>query len=208
MDDVKQPRREKAANTRKKIIEAAHEEFIEKGFHGATIASVSARAGVAAQTVYFVFHTKPQLISAVIDAAVMGDGAETPQETEWWAAMLAAPDPVTSLRAFIRGAAPLFARASAISEILRAAALTDEEVRATYDYHEELRREGFREVIAAAAKKGHLTRGLTVDSATDLFVTLYGDSVFVLMTRDRGWDEATWINWLCDELPRLLFSSD
>jgi hypothetical protein len=121
--------------------------------------------------------------------------------------MSAAPDAASSLQAFIRGAAPLFARASAITEILRAAALTDGEVRATYHYHEQLRRSGFREVIASAAAKGALKPGLTVDSATDLFLVFYGDSVYRLMTADMAWGEDTWINWLCEELPRLLFDS-
>ena len=73
MADVKISRREKAARTRAAIIEAAHAEFLERGFHGATVVSIAERAGVASQTVYFVFHTKAELISAVIDAAVMGE---------------------------------------------------------------------------------------------------------------------------------------
>ena len=41
--------------------------FVEKGYHGATVASIAARAGVATQTVYYVFNTKAALISAAID---------------------------------------------------------------------------------------------------------------------------------------------
>lgn len=78
------PRRQKADATRRKIVAAAHEEFAANGYQGATIASIARRAKVAAQTVYFVFHTKAALISAVIETAVIG-------------------------------AAPSFARASAIS---------------------------------------------------------------------------------------------
>src|SRR3990172_9274928 len=114
-------RRGKALATRRKIIRAAHDEFTQKGFRGATIASIAAQAGVASQTVYFVFHTKAGLMSAVVDDAVMGDAAIIPQKTEWWKAMEAEPDAVQAARAFIVGAAPLFERASAISEILRAA---------------------------------------------------------------------------------------
>ena len=66
--DVKGPRRRRAEATRQKILRAAHEEFVERGYHGATIASIARRAGVATQTVYFVFHTKTELVSAAIDA--------------------------------------------------------------------------------------------------------------------------------------------
>lgn len=209
MADVKgKSRRDKAAATRRKIIRAAHDEFIERGFHGATITSIAARAGVAAQTVYFVFHTKPELISAVIDDAVMGaDEPELPQEAPWWAAMDAAPRADEALRHFIRGAAPLFARASAISEILRAAALTDDEVRRTYQYHEDLRQAGFRQAVESVAGKGALRAGLTLDTATDLLMTLYSDSTYQLMTTQRGWGHDQLIDWLCQALPELLLES-
>lgn len=204
MEDVKPSRRDKSEATRRKIIAAAHGEFIEKGYHGATIASIAAAAGVAPQTVYFVFHTKAALITAAIDAAVMGDDAEIPQESDWWARMIAEPDASEALRLFIRGAAPLFARASRLSEILRAAALTDDEVRQTYADNESLRRTGFREVISGLAGKAELKAGLTIESATDVLLTVYGDSVFHLFTVEHGWAPDAVVDWLCGALPALL----
>lgn len=204
MPEVKISRRDKSESTKRKIIAAAHDEFIAKGYHGATIASVAAAAGVAPQTVYFVFHTKAALISAAIDAAVMGDLAEIPQETLWWAAMTAEPDAAEALRLFVRGSAPLFARASTLSEILRAAALTDDEVRRTYDYHEGLRREGFQAVVVGLAAKGNLRAGLTVETAADVFLTVYSDSVYHLLDVDHGWEHAQIVEWLCQALPVLL----
>lgn len=198
-------RRAKAAATRRKIVRAAHDEFAESGYHGATIAAIADRAGVAAQTVYFVFNNKAALIGAVIDAAVMGEDEPTiPQETQWWAAMRAAPTAEKALAVFVRGAAPLFARAATMSEILRAAALTDDEVAAIYETQEQMRYDGFREVIEVVASKGRLAKGLTVDTATDILMTVYGDSTYHLMTVERGWPPDKWIDWLCRALPALL----
>ena len=205
MDQVKSSRRHKAEATRGKILAAAHQEFCERGYHGATIASIARRAGVAAQTVYFVFHTKAELISATIDALVMGEEPpEIPQETAWWRAMQDEPDAAEALRGFVRGAAPLFQRASALSEILRAAALTDEEVRRTHLHHEELRATGFREVVELLAGKGPLREGLTVDTATDIMLVAFGDATYVQLTAERGWGHEQAIDWLCDALPLLL----
>jgi AcrR family transcriptional regulator len=207
MGQVKRLRREKAETTRLKILRAAEAEFTERGYHGATMASIANRAGVAGQTVYFVFHTKSALISALIDLLVMGEDApEIPQETEWWAAMQTEPDPAESLRHFIRGAAPLFARASTISEILRGAALTDDELRETYDYHEQLRYVAYREVIETVASKGKLRDGLDIDAATDVLLTVYGDSTYCLMTVERGWDQNRVVEWLCDVVPVALLA--
>lgn len=202
------PRRRKAEATRRKILQAAHAEFLDSGFHGATMAAIAKRAGVAVQTVYFVFHTKPELISAVIDAAVLGDDPTPPEEADWWKAMEAEADPAEALRIFIRGAAPLFARAAPISEVLRAAALTDEEVRRTHERHEALRYSAYRQIVGMLARSGRLRDGLDVDSAADVFFTLVGDTVYFLLTAERGWSEQRVVDWLCASLPILLLDTD
>lgn len=199
-------RRDKARETRRRILRAAHGEFLERGYHGATIASIARRAGVATQTVYFVFHTKAELISAVIDAAVLGEHDEVPQETSWWESMLAAATAADALRAFVRGAGPLFARASAVSEVLRGAALTDPELRATLAAHDELQRTGYRQVIDAVVAKGRLRPGLDPDTATDVLLAVLGDAMYVYLTTVRGWHHDAVIDWLADALPRLLLA--
>jgi AcrR family transcriptional regulator len=205
MPGVNRDRRSRADATRAKIVEAAHDEFVEKGFHGATIASIAKRAGVASQTVYFVFHNKVTLISAVIDTQVMGsEKPEIPQETDWWKAAFAEPNAAEALRTFIRGASPWCARARAISEILRAAALTDDELAATHREHEQMRLDGFRDVIEMIAAKGRLRDGLDIDSATDVFFTVYGDTTFYLLTVERGWSTDRVVEWLCDVVPGML----
>jgi AcrR family transcriptional regulator len=202
-----QSRRGKAQATKRKIIRAAHDEFTEKGFHGATIASIAARAGVATQTVYFVFHTKAGLMSAVIDTAVLGDAAVIPQETEWWKAMEATPDAVQAVTTFIFGAAPLFQRASAISEILRAAAQDDDEVRHTYEAHEEQRRVAFQQIIETLANKTNLRAGLTIDTATDLLMTLFSDATYQFLITNCGWHHDQLVDWLCQALPELILDT-
>lgn len=205
---VKSIRRKKADATRRKIIQAAHQEFIVRGFHGATMAGIAARAGVASQTVYFVFHTKPELISAVIDAAVMGDDdPRPPQAQPWWDEMMAEPDAVKALKIFILGAGVVFARAASVSEVLRAAALTDEEVRRTYQYHENLRRDGFGQVLEILAAKGPLRDDLSFDELTDAFMTVYGDSTYNLLAAERGWSHGQIMAWLCDLLPGMLLAA-
>lgn len=205
MSQVKGSRRQKSAATRRRILRAAHDDFVEKGYHGATVASIAARAGVATQTVYYVFNTKAALISAAVDLLVMGEEDPVPpQDTEWWRAMVAEDDASRALSHFVRGAAVLFQRASALSEILRAASLTDEEVRRTYEYHERLRAEGFREVVELLSTKGRLRAGLTVDSATDVLLVVFGDSTYHLLTHDRRWSHDDVVTWFDTSLPSLL----
>ena len=205
---VKRPaRRARAAHTRSVILDAACAEFLERGYHGATIASIAARAGVATQTVYFIFHTKAELVSAVIDHQVLGgDSPTVPQHSTWWAAMLAAPSAAVALEEFVRGAAPLLARAAPISDVVRAAALTDEEVHAIHQQHDQLQVNGYREVIDIVTTKGALRDGLTPDTATDVLLTLCGDSLWVQLTTDRGWPPQQVVEWLVATVPTALLT--
>ena len=155
-------RRERARQTRLKIIRAAHEEFLKHGYHGATMAAIARGAGVATQTVYFVFHTKAELISAAIDAAVLGEDDPTaPEDTDWWVAMLAAPTGAEALEHFVRGAGSLYARAAGISEVLRAAALTDPDVHAICRHHDQQQVEGFRRVVDAVTRRARYAAAST-----------------------------------------------
>jgi AcrR family transcriptional regulator len=208
MADGKQTRREQAKATRRKIIEAATDEFRERGYHGATIASIATRAGVASQTVYFVFHTKAELISAAIDYAVIGgdDPSGVPQESSWWTAMEQQRSAVGALRAFVNGVGPLFERASALSEILRGAALTDAELWQTHQNHENLRREGFSQVIAILTAKGNLRSGLDHVAATDVLMTVLSDATYYQYTIERGWSHERCMAWMSETLPRLLLT--
>ena len=202
---VKGKRRDKAELTRQRLLKAAHQEFLDNGFHGATMAAIAKRAGVAGQTVYFVFHTKAELLSAVIDAAVLGEDPPTiPQDTDWWVAMHNADTAEEVLRHFVRGAGPLLARAAQISEVLRAAALADPEARAIFDRHDQLQVTGYRQVVDLASSKGPLRPGLTPETATDLLLTLCGDSTYVQLTTERGWTHEQATAWLADATPQLL----
>lgn len=207
MSSVKGSRREKAEATRRKILRAAHAEFLEQGFHGATVAAIAKRAKVAPQTVYFVFGNKPSLISAVIETAVMGeDEPIAPEQTPWFAAMLAEPDAAESLRIFIRGGGEVYQRASRIYEVLKAAALTDEEVESTYERHEQLRAAGDRQVAEMLATKGRLREGLSVDTATDILLTVYSGTTYYVLTTEHGWSHDQTIGWLADSLPGLILA--
>ena len=160
--DVKDlSRRERSRRTRMNIIRTAHAEFVEHGYHGATMAAIARRAGVATQTVYFVFHTKAELAGGVIDTAVLGPDPTVPQDSTWWAEMRSAHTAHQALRAFLVGTAPLLARAAAVSEAVRAAALTDPEVRAIHQHRHDMQVSGYRQVVDTLAAKGPLRDGLT-----------------------------------------------
>lgn len=197
MSDVKGPsRRDQARLTRRRILDAAKSEFVENGYHGATVAAIARRAEVAAQTVYFVFHTKPELMSAVIDDAVLGIDATPPDSSEWWAAMENTESAAGALIAFVRGAAPVLERAALLSVVLRAASLADTEVQTIQEKHDRMQEAGYRRVIDAVATKGSLRADLTPATATDALLLLCGDSTYVQLRHEREWPHAQIVAFL------------
>lgn len=144
-------------------------------------------------------------VRAVIDAAVLGeDPPTTPQDSEWWGAMDAADSADDVLRHFVRGVGPLLARAAGISEVLRAAALTDPEVRIIFERHDRLQVAGYRQVVDLALSKGSLRPDLTPETATDLLLILCGDSTYAQLSDGRGWTQDHIVDWLADAVPTLL----
>ena len=140
-------RKERAARTRRAIVTAATDEFRESGYHGTTMAAIAKRAGVAVQTVYFVFHTKPLLLTAAIDDAVMGPDEPTPPElTAWWLEGTTTTDARRALEVFVASVAVIEQRAAALDRVAKAAATTDPEVGDVIAHHESMREAGFRAV--------------------------------------------------------------
>ena len=65
-----------AAGTREAIVEAAGRLFAADGYVRTTIDGIAAESGVAVQTVYNSVGNKAALLSAVLDSAAAGPGAQ------------------------------------------------------------------------------------------------------------------------------------
>jgi AcrR family transcriptional regulator len=71
------------ARTRRLLLEAAIVEFAERGWHGARVAAIAARAGVNKERIYEYFGNKDQLFVAVRDAelAKLPDAVQLTRDT-------------------------------------------------------------------------------------------------------------------------------
>jgi len=62
----REPRTARGRATRRKILDAAAQEFGEKGFHESSIVSITSRAGVALGSFYTYFGSKDELFRALV----------------------------------------------------------------------------------------------------------------------------------------------
>jgi AcrR family transcriptional regulator len=203
-DEVKRlSRRERAARTRRKIVDAAATEFRANGYHGTTMAAIAQRAGVAVQTVYFVFNTKPSLLTATIDHAVMGADELPPQDMPWWEESTTTLDGRRALELFITNTARIEGRAAALNRVAQAASTTDPEIIDLVAHHDAMRSAGFGQFVESLDERGLLAPDCDPREATDVLLTLLGSDVYLNFTEDRGWSVDRYVSWATNTLCTL-----
>jgi AcrR family transcriptional regulator len=99
----REERRERELSLRRAdVIAAAAAEFAEKGFDGASMSALAARAEVALGTLYSLFESKEQLFQVVIDASAEAVRSRLETEVE------AVPDPRERLLRLVDAGFELF----------------------------------------------------------------------------------------------------
>jgi len=201
---VKTGRSAKAAATRRRICASAQRLFAEAGYAGATMEAVALDAGVAVQTVYFVFHTKAELLRAAFDSAVLGDlDAPPPPEQEWFRRALNELDPGRAIDLFVAGNAKIHARVGPLVGVLQASGVA--EVRDLFRDRERLRWEGYNLFARSLQRRGALS--ISLKDATDVLFALLSPHIHAVYNT-CGWTERKWERWTREALRRQLLSSE
>ena len=204
VNSPRRTRREQAAATRERMIRAAIEVFTEKGYVGARMSDIAARAGVAVQTVYFTFHTKGELLQACFDHAVLGPDRLPPEEQAFYTELLNARSGRAALAQFVAGNTAILERSAAIKEVAESAGHEPDAV-AVVERSEQLRREGLGRIVGLLAEKFGLREGLDAATGTDLLLMLSSSSTYLTLRR-YGWTDEQYTDWLTDTLARQLLA--
>lgn len=190
------PRRERARATRLRITKAASALFCDRGYTGTTMTDIAAAAGVAVQTVYFIFHTKNEVLSSTYELAVLGEGDPSPPARQpWYRSAIAEPDVRRAVRWVVEGAGDIVRRAAPLDLAVRVAAESDPDVARFVLGNEQLRVDGYREVVEFLRAKSELRPELTPERAADLMLLLVGPAAYRALVSERGWSHAEWVDW-------------
>lgn len=195
-------RKEQAAATRERILDAAHELLSERGYLATTMAAVAARAGVAIQTVYFVFHTKSTLLRAVLERSGAGDLVASP--LPWLEEALDAPDGQRAIALIVEHGVDLHAHSAMLARTVRQIALTEPDVRAIWTCIDSGRKADLERVMTALHGKGLLRDGLPLARATDICHAVHGHETYLELVVASGWDVPAYKAWLYETLCCLL----
>jgi len=197
------------AETRRRLLAAAGEEFAERGYHAATVSRIATRAGVTVQTLYLAWGSKRALLRAFMDAALSGDpdepyGEALPQLID------DALDPAgTDPRELVAGIAHLYRtvaeRAALGWRLHRDAAATDPEVAADWRELQRLRRGSFAALVSRIPAAA-LRPGLSREGATDTAWAIASPETYELLVEQAGHTLDEYEAWVARTLTDALLA--
>jgi AcrR family transcriptional regulator len=213
-------RKDKALATRRRMLAAAYQLLCEVGYAATTIAAIAERAGVAEQTLYFTFRSKPAILTEVIHASVAGFDRWTPtldtdvrkdhlttlrEEMPWFVPFEAEPDSRRAIERYFEATAEIFERVGPLLAAL--SGLGVPELRVTLAQSEARRAEAAGFILGALKKKGAgLRADLKPARARDIFLTLTSTALYNELTIGRGWSRRQATQWMAEMLAEQLLA--
>src|SRR5262245_9162981 len=193
-------REAQAAATRTRILEAALDEFVVRGYPGPSVAAIARTAGVSPETIYATFGTKRGIIDALL-AEVDAEGR--PQEA---AALIAerGGGPRVELDVIAEMVAAFWARHGRLVRLLRQG-MGDPEIGEEWLRRQRWRRRLLAGLIAAWPS-GTLRRTLGAEEAADIAWSLTSHELYELLVAVREWPEDRYVAWVKDALHRELLA--
>lgn len=179
-------RQEQARENRRRILAAAHDLFVTKGYGRTTIADVAAEAGVAPETVYSAFKNKPALLHRTWDEAVGGDDEDV--------AMLDRPELRTRLTAFAVFNTAAMRRTARLHLAVRGAAASDPAAAAMLAEIDRQRLESMGGHAREAAATGQLA--VSEEECRDVLFSTTDGTLWHHLVEGRGWSDERYAAWL------------
>ncbi|HET7735583.1 MAG TPA: helix-turn-helix domain-containing protein [Nocardioidaceae bacterium] len=198
-----------AAETRIRVLDAAAELFVTRGYEGTTLKEVAERAGVGARTVYDKFGDKLELYKQTVKYRTRGDDEPIPHpERPASRAVYEATDPHEILRLHVEYGANLMERAAELIMVSATAAAIERELaenfgRAVSSVHA---------IHLKTAKHlqalGHLKPDMDPVTAADIMHALSTPQTFIVLRRHRRWSLARYKSWATETFEQQLLKSE
>jgi AcrR family transcriptional regulator len=177
--------------TRRRLLQAAAEEFPAHGYAGTTVTRLATAAGVSVQTLYLVWGSKRALLRGYMEQALAGS-LDSPEDASRRFTGLAPRDRIVELAALVTETAE---RAADGWTLYRDAAAVDAEIAADWNELQMLRHRTFSRVLADLPT-GVLADGLTPKTAVDTAWTVASPESFDLLVHRLGYSLAEFRDWI------------
>jgi len=202
---VSSARTQQARETRRRVIDAATQLFVEQGYATTTMRMIAGEARVSVPTVELLFGTKAQLLHVVLDVAVAGDDEPVPMLDRTWAAdAQSAQDVAAFLSAVAEVLREAQVRSAGVMLAAYEAAASDADIHVVITDRERQRARTAGWIIDGVLGRASLRPGLDRSTAVDTVWMLMDPVVFSRLTRHRGWSAERYATWFADSVAQLL----
>jgi len=200
-------RDEQAARTRTRILDAASELFIERGYGRTTMKDIADEAGVSRDTVHAVFGSKAQVLTALIDQRLVPDGnvASVRQRPEAQRIKNEA-DQRKQIELFADFITGISTELRPVFEILRTASAVEPEMAKVFGDMDRFRMNHMQAYARWIAARGPLR--VSTRRAGEIIWALASPDVGRMLCDEIGWTQAEHARWLADTLVRTLLADD
>ncbi len=203
-------RRERAEQerraTQRRVVEAARNLFLARGYVATTMDDIAQEAGVARQSVYKAGQSKADLLHLVIDLAVAGDDEDVMLlERPSFAAISGEAQPERQVQMIAALIVATMERLAPVWVAYREAAAVDAKAAANLVAAHQRRHETFAGMIHMLPE--HRLRQPQEES-TDTAWAIGSIDVFLLLRSVRGWDAAQYSEWLSRTLVDQLLAPE
>jgi len=188
-------RDEQARETRLRIIRAARELFVTKGYGRTTLAEIAREAGVAVETVYAAFGNKATLLRQTWYVGSRGDEKDVPLfDRAEMQAILDEPDLATRVRRHAAFVTATNRRMGPLTAALEGAAASESAAAEMLAEFSERRLDVTTKYAKAAAATGRLAVS-QAECRDVLFATMDG-TLWRRLVVERGWSDERYAHWL------------
>jgi AcrR family transcriptional regulator len=200
------PRRvEHAAATRRSVLLAARELFVNNGYTPTTISEIAERAGVSPDTIYVTVGPKPALLRELVETAISGTNQAMPAEQRDYVMRIkAASTAADKIHIYARAITGIQQRMAPVFLALRDAAAKEPDCAALWNEIGLRRATNMRAFAADLRSTGDLRDDLSNEQVADIIWSMNAAEYWVLLVRERAWTPDQFTEWLIDAWTRLL----
>ncbi len=215
-DEVNRPKRpyqaprraEQAAATRRAILTAARDLFVQRGYAATTVSEIADAARVSVDTLYATIGRKPVILRELVETSISGSDHAIPAiERDYVIAVRAAPTARDMLTIYAGAITSIHQRLAPIFLALRDAALQDPDCAALSTAIAQRRARNMRNFAADLRAAGGLRDDLTDDDVADIIWSMNAVEYWVLLVHECGWTTDHFQQWLTDAWTRLLLAA-
>jgi AcrR family transcriptional regulator len=186
-------------------MDAAGRLFVDSGYVATSVRAIAREAGVAEKTVYLQFETKPAILKAVVESAIVGSDDPVPAaRSSWFLEVLAESRLERKVELLSAATSALHERTGAVFAVAREAATVDSEVAALWNRGKRGHLSDMTRMADSFADQGLIPAAVDTAWLIELLYVLLGPENWYLIRRELGRDEQHYTSWLRTSLTQAL----